>query len=134
MEEQLATGWGFNQLWLGPLGGDFESVNTQFPPGGFGSTNGFPPTVSVFLPGDFVKSPPVNVHVENSLSEFEWENVFSPDSFDPTNVDNAEDFQLSREESNLQCSSITHELECAIDSRVTVTLLSMNVQCSDEYA
>ena len=43
--------------------------------------NGFPPTASVFPPGDFVKSantlPPVDFHVENSLSEFELENVFS---------------------------------------------------------
>ena len=49
------------------------------------------PTASVF-----VKSanslPPVNFHVENSLSEFEWENVFSPGNFDLTNVDDAEDF------------------------------------------
>ena len=78
----MATGWGFKQLWLEPLGGDFESVNAQFPPGGFRSTNGFPPTASVFPPGDFVESanslPPVDVHVENSLSEFEWENVFFP--------------------------------------------------------
>ena len=29
MEEQLATGWGFNQLWLEPLGGDFELVNAR---------------------------------------------------------------------------------------------------------
>ena len=36
------------------------------------------------------------------LSEFQWENVFSPGNFDPTNVDDAEDFQLSREESDLQ--------------------------------
>ena len=103
MEEQLATGWGFNKLWLEPLGGDFESVNAQFPPGGFGSTNGFPPTASVFPPGDFVESanslPPVDFHVENSLSEFEWGIVVSPD---PTNVDDAEDFQLSREESDVR--------------------------------
>ena len=60
MEEQLATGWGINQLRLEPLGGDFESVNTQFPPGartdGFGSMNGFPPTASAFPLGDFVES------------------------------------------------------------------------------
>ena len=90
---------GFNNLWLELLGGDFEPVNAQFTPGGFGLTNGFPPTVSVFPPGDFVKSanslPPVDFHVE-------WENVFSPGNFDPTNVDNAEDFQLLREESDLR--------------------------------
>ena len=89
-----------------PLSGDFESVNAQFPPSGFWSTNGFPPTASVFPPGDFVESanslPPVDVHVKNSLSEFEWENMFSPGKFDPTNVDDAEDFQLSREESDLR--------------------------------
>ena len=80
------TGWGLNQLRLEPLGGDFELVNAQFPPGartgGFRSTNGFPPTASVFPPGDFVESanslPPVDFHVETSLSEFEWEIVFSP--------------------------------------------------------
>ena len=48
------TGWGLNQLRLEPLGGDFELVNAQFPPGartgGFRSTNGFPPTASVFPP------------------------------------------------------------------------------------
>ena len=104
MEEQLATGWGFNQLWFEPLGGDFESVNARFPPGGFRSTNGFPPTASIFPPGDFVESansvPPVNFH-SFPISEFEWENVFSPGNFDPTNVDDAEDFQLSREESDV---------------------------------
>ena len=47
---------GFNNLWLELLGGDFKSVNAQFTPGGFGLTNGFPPTVSVFPPGDFVES------------------------------------------------------------------------------
>ena len=97
MEEQLVTGWGLNQLRLEPLGGNFESVNAQFPPGGFGSMNSFPPMASVFPPGDLVKSvnslPPVNFHVENSLSEFEWENVFSPGNFGPMNVDNAEDFK-----------------------------------------
>ena len=49
--------------------------------------------------------PPVNLHVEhveNSLSEFEWENVISPGNFDPTNVDDMEDFQLLREESDLR--------------------------------
>ena len=49
--------------------------------------------------------PPVDVHVEhveNSLSEFEWENVISPGNFDLMNVDDMEDFQLSREESNLR--------------------------------
>ena len=101
MEEQLATGWGFNQLWLEPLGGDFESVNAQFPPGGFGSTNDFPSTASVFPPGDVIESvntlPPVDFHVENSFlpSEFVWGNVFSPGNFDATNVDDTEDFQLS---------------------------------------
>ena len=59
---------GFNNLWLELLGGDFEPVNAQFTPGGFGLTNGFPPTVSVFPPGDFVESanslPPVDFHVE----------------------------------------------------------------------
>ena len=87
MEEQLATGWGFNQLWLEPLSGDFEVVNAQFPPGGFGSMNGFPPTASVFPPGDFIESanslPPVDFHVEISLGEFEWENVFSPGNLTP---------------------------------------------------
>ena len=97
LEEQLVTGWGFNQLWLEPLGGDFQSVNTQFPPGGFGSTSCFPPTaLSVFPPGDFVESanslPPVDVHVKNSLSKFDWENVFSPDNFDPMNVDDGRTF------------------------------------------
>ena len=80
------TGWGLNQLQLEPLGGDFELLNTQFPPGahtgGFRSTNGFPPMVSIFPPGDFIKSanslPPVDFHVETSLSEFQWEIVFSP--------------------------------------------------------
>ena len=56
MEEQLATGWDLNQLWLEHLGGDFESVNAQFPPGDFGSTNGFPPTESIFPTGEFIKS------------------------------------------------------------------------------
>ena len=70
MEEQLATGWGLNQLRLELIGVDFESVNPQFPHGDFGSTNGFPPTTNVFPPGDFVESanslPPVDFHVENS--------------------------------------------------------------------
>ena len=66
---ETAGNWlGFNNLWLELLGGDFESVNTQLTPGGFGLTNGFPPTVSVFPPGDFIKSanslPPVDFHVE----------------------------------------------------------------------
>ena len=80
------TGWGLNQLRLEPLGDNFELVNTQFRPGartgGFRSTNSFPPTASIFPPGDFVESAnslsPVDFHVETSLSEFEWENVFSP--------------------------------------------------------
>ena len=112
MEEQLATGWGFNQLWLEPLSGDFELVNAQFPPGGFRSTNGFPLTVSIVPPGDFVESanilPTVDIHAENSLSEFEWENVFSPGNFDPMNIDDAEDFQLPQEESDLHIWAKSH--------------------------
>ena len=92
----------FNNLWLELLGGDFESVNAQFIPGGFGLTNGFPPTVSVFPPGDFVESANSLPLSTSMLSEFEWENVLSPGNFDPTNVDDAEDFQLSREESDLR--------------------------------
>ena len=124
MEEHLATGWGFNQLWLERLGGDFESVNAQFPLGGFGSTNGFPPTASIFPPGSFVESVnsllPVDFHVENSLSEFEWENVFSLGNFDLTNVDDAEDFQLSREESDLRfgLSLACEEVDRAIRDRI----------------
>ena len=112
MEKQLATGWGLNQLRLEPLGADFKSVNAQFPPGGFGSMNGFPPTESSF--------PLVDFHVENSLSEFEWENVFSCGNFDPTNIDNAEDFQLSREESNLRFwpSLTSEEVDRAIRDRI----------------
>ena len=109
MEEQLATGWDINQLRLEPLGGDFESVNTQFPPGartgGFGSMNGFPPTANVFPPGDFVKSantlPPVDFHVENSLSKFEWENVFFPGNLTQRTLTTRRTFQLSQEESDL---------------------------------
>ena len=82
--------------------------------------NGFPLTVSVFPPGDFVECvnslPPVDVHVENSLCKFEWENVFSPGNFDPTNVDDVEDFQLSREESDLRFgpSLVGEEVDYAI--------------------
>ena len=103
MEEQLATGWGLNQLRLEPLGGNFESVTAQFPPGahtgGFGSTNGFPPTTSVFPPGYFVESvnslPHVDFHVENSLSEFELENVFSPGNLTRRMLTTRRTFQLS---------------------------------------
>ena len=44
------------------------------------------------------------------------ENVFSPGKFDQTNVDNAEDFQLSREESDLRFgpSLISEEVDRAI--------------------
>ena len=70
MEEQLATGWGLT-IFEEPLSGDFESVNAQFPPGGFGSTNRFPLTVSVFPPGDFVESanslPPVDFHESGKM-------------------------------------------------------------------
>ena len=93
MEDQLATGWGFNQLWLKPLSGDFEWVITQFPPGGF--SRQFPSYSECLLPGDFIKSvnslPLVDFHVENNLSEFEWENVLSPGNFHPMNIDDAED-------------------------------------------
>ena len=109
MEEQLATGLGLNQLRLEPLGGDFESVTAHFPPGartgGFGSTNGFPPTTSVFPPGYFVESanslPHVDFHVENSLSEFELENVFSTGNLTRRMLTKRMTYQLSREESDL---------------------------------
>ena len=86
--------------------------------------NGFPLTASVFPPGDFVECanslPPVDVHVENSLRKFEWENVFSPGNFDPTNVNDVEDFQLSREESDLRFvpSLIGEEVDHAIQDRI----------------
>ena len=86
--------------------------------------NDFPPTASIFPPGDFVESanslPPVDFHVEKSLSELEWENVFSPGNFDPTNVDDAEDFQLSQEERDLQFGlSLTgEEVDRAIRDRI----------------
>ena len=52
-----AGNWlGFNNLWLELLGGDFESVNVQLTPGGFGLTNGFLPNVNSL--------PPVDFHVE----------------------------------------------------------------------
>ena len=120
MEEQLGTGWGLNQLRLEPLGGDFESVNAQFPPGartcGFGSTNGFlpTPTASIFPSGDFAKSAdslaPVHVdfHVENSLSEFGWENVFSPGNLTLRTLTTRRTFQLSREESDLRFCAKSH--------------------------
>ena len=79
--------------------------------------------MSIFPPGNFVESanslPPVNIHVENSLSKFEWENVLSPGNFDPTNVD-AEDFQLLREESDLQFgpSLTSEEVDRAIRDRI----------------
>ena len=102
----------------------FKLVNTQFPSGGFGLTNSFPPTASIFpletLSSQRTVSPPVDFHVENSLSEFEWENVFSPGNFDPTNVDDVEDFQLSREESDLRFgpSLTSKEVDHAIRDRI----------------
>ena len=79
---------------------------------------------SIFPPGNFLESvnslPPVDFHVENSLSKFEWKNVFSRGNFDPTNVDDAEDFQLSREESDLQFgpSLTSEEVDRAIRDRI----------------
>ena len=47
-------------------------------------------------------------------------NVFSPGNFDPTNVDDMEDFQLSQEESDLHFrSSLTgEEVDRAIRDRI----------------